>query len=173
MQTEEWRKVKGSNFYEVSSLSRVRSLDRILFRGPFKWRLKGRILKQTQNNSGYLTVSVRDANVTKLVHRLYAQAFLDLKLGYEVDHKNLTRADNDPTNLRVANRGLNTVNRKVRSDSKSGVKGVAWDNDCRKWRAVIYVKRKGIQLGLFTRIEDAGAAFQKASKERYGEFARQ
>lgn len=79
---EEWRPIRGwEGFYEVSSLGRVRSLDRVtpnpLTGGTS--RIKGRVLKPKANRGGYLVVGLaRSQKVqTKTIHRLVAIEFIE------------------------------------------------------------------------------------------------
>ena len=52
------------------------------------------------------------------------------------------------------------------SNNTSGVRGVHWDRNANKWRAIIYFKGKQIHLGLFTDIDDATQA-RKAAEDLY------
>ena len=85
----------------------------------------------------------------------------------EIDHINGIRYDNRLINLRLVTRLENTQNRKVRSDSKTGVPGVYWEKACNKWRAEIKANKKRISLGVFDILEDAIAA-RKDAERRYG-----
>lgn len=97
--SEEWRPVVGNvGRYEVSSLGRVRSLDRDVVRSGRIHRLSGRILSPRSNGKyGYLNVHLgRDHR--EYVHRLVAEAFIGAVRGFDVDHR-----DGDVTNNRVDN----------------------------------------------------------------------
>lgn len=72
---EVWRPVPGyDGAYEVSSIGRVRSLDRFNSAGRFT---RGRVLRAPINNEGYRQVSLCVANTQKgcRVHRLVCWAF--------------------------------------------------------------------------------------------------
>lgn len=56
--------------------------------------------------------------------------------------------------------------RPANKNSKSGVKGVYWNEREGKWIAKITIRRKNITLGRFTRIEDAIIA-RKEAEEKY------
>lgn len=100
MNSEEiWKPVVGyEGLYEVSSLGRVRSLDRYDRMNHF-W--KGRILKLCTDGAGYLMVGLCSNSKVKTykVHRLVAQAFIPNPDNLpEVNH-----IDEDKRNNRVDN----------------------------------------------------------------------
>ncbi|MFK5284031.1 HNH endonuclease, partial [Lacticaseibacillus paracasei] len=64
-----------------------------------------------------------------------------------IDHKNLNPKDNRFENLREADQSMNMANSGARRNNKSGFKGV--HKHQRGWRAMIYVQRKKIDLGVF------------------------
>ena len=85
----------------------------------------------------------------------------------EIDHINGDRSDNRLQNLRAVSRLQNTQNRKVRAESKSGVCGVEWHQQCRKWKAYINANKRRVYLGVYVNLEDAIAA-RKAAEVKYG-----
>lgn len=90
-----------------------------------------------------------------------------------VDHKNGDTLDNRKNNLRLATRQQQAINRGMRSDNKSGYKGVYWLNYANKWRAQIKHNGKRISLGVYENVEDAAEAYEKAAIEYHGEWRRQ
>jgi hypothetical protein len=63
-----------------------------------------------------------------------------------VDHINNDTLDNTEENLRIANRFENMQNRKgAQTDSKTGIRGVSWNNQRKKWVARVTVNRKVYQ----------------------------
>jgi hypothetical protein len=86
-----------------------------------------------------------------------------------VDHANMNRLDNRKENLRVTGSQGNTANANGRS--RSGFKGVT-AHPGGFWRARIMVNYEQVCLGLFRDPEDAHAAYVKAAKKYFGEFAR-
>jgi hypothetical protein len=75
--SETWKPVVGyEGSYEVSDQGRVRSLDRfVITRGGVRKRTKGKTLRTSVMNTGYLQVSLGRAK-TVTVHRLVLEAFV-------------------------------------------------------------------------------------------------
>jgi hypothetical protein len=88
----------------------------------------------------------------------------------EIDHESTDRSDNRWANLREATHGQNNMNRPVRRDSASQIKGV----DFRKgrWRAQIRAHSRQIGLGSFETAEEAAQAYRDAAARLHGDFAR-
>lgn len=102
---EQWVPVISFNrfyegFYEVSSLARVRSVDRVTSRGH---HLKGRILAQCLNDKGYYAVTLsRDARIKVVpVHVLVLESFKGVRVkGGETRHGDGNALNNLPENLK-------------------------------------------------------------------------
>ena len=79
-------------------------------------------------------------------------------MGIPQSGMSLDRIDNEkgyyPENCRWADRTTQGFNTKVRTGSRSGIKGVHKIKNG-KWVAVIFVRGKSYHLGCFVRIEDA------------------
>lgn len=121
---------------------------------------------------GYLTIRTSDRHyrASRIAWAYMTGAWPPDDL--DVDHENLCRADNRWSNLRLAPRGLNIANRRVRRDSVSGRKGVQWHVGTGKWAVKIGTKGRQIHIGLFADIEAAAAAYATAAAKYHGEFAR-
>jgi len=100
---EIWKDIEGwKNHYQISNLSRVRSLDFPMFH----WRggqsiEKGRIMKLKKDN-GYLRIVLRKNGEQKnlAIHRLVAQAFIQNPENKpEINHINGIKTDNRIENL--------------------------------------------------------------------------
>lgn len=90
---EEWKCIKESKDYQVSTLGNMRSLK----------KGKERILKQTINDGGYPIVNLSINGVSRIyrVHILVAETFIPNPENKPcVDHINTIRTDNKVTNLR-------------------------------------------------------------------------
>ncbi len=88
-----------------------------------------------------------------------------------IDHRNHDTLDCRRENLRKATTQQNISNRKgAARHSKSGVRGVVWNEDCKKWAAYIKVKGKSIYLGVHQTIAAASLAYWIANKKYFGNF---
>ena len=102
------------------------------------------------------------------------RVIMDAKPGSLVDHTNGDGLDNRRGNLRYATNGQNQCNKGVRSDSKSGYKGVSLHKQYgnKRWRARIKVNGKKQQLGYYATAEEAARAYDQAALLYHGEFAK-
>ena len=89
----------------------------------------------------------------------------------KVDHKNRNGLDCRRSNLRAATNSQNTSNTKLYSNSTSGLKGVAWNKQSKKWVAYIYADYKRIHLGYFTDKHEAAKIRDLAAKQYHKQFA--
>lgn len=105
---------------------------------------------------------------TIYLHRLIAERFLmDQKEG----KKNLVGAKNsNKLDCRLENivwRTRSVASRQRKTSSKVGYTGVYKENN--RYRAVISVERKSVHIGMFDTPEEAALAYNKKSRELYGE----
>lgn len=82
-----------------------------------------------------------------------------------IDHINGTRDDNRPGNLRAVDQLENMRNQKRRTDNTSGVTGVCWFEQTRKWQASIHVRGKSVHLGYFDTLDEAAFARSEANMQ--------
>lgn len=88
-----------------------------------------------------------------------------------VDHENTNGLDNRRSNLRDCTKSQNGMNTTAYCHNTSGVKGVSWNSQMKKWKANIKVKGKGIFLGYHSLLEDAAEARRTAEEKHFGNFA--
>lgn len=86
---------------------------------------------------------------------------------HHLDHINGDTLDNRLENLRDVPNIINHRNETMSKNNTSGFNGVYWDKQTGKWRAMIKVNFRTIQLGRFVNFDDAVAA-RKAANITYG-----
>lgn len=142
--------------------------------GVFTWKLPRRCIRAgsaagTINHYGYVVIKID--GLTYKAHRLAwmwaTGRFSDL----EIDHINRIRSDNRLSNLREATSSQNKHNASMRTDNTSGLKGVSYSADRRKFVAQISVNGKNQNLGRFSTDQEAAAAYRNAALRLHGEFA--
>lgn len=100
------------------------------------------------------------------------QVLLPPKVGFISDHEDGDGLNCQKYNLRYATKLQNGSNKKAPNRKKtSQFKGVCWAPDREKWRAMVRVNWKLIQLGGFACEEDAARAYDAAAKKFFGDFA--
>lgn len=134
-QLEIWKPVVGyEKLYEVSNRGRVKSLNRLkTVRVSLSNVSKitrvygGKILKLSNNKLGYkkVTLSKNNVVVTKLVHRLVAEAFLE----NPKNKKCVNHLDKNPQNNFVNNLEWCTYKENERHSWKNGKKRVRGDKN--------------------------------------------
>lgn len=120
------------------------------------------------NNQGYLHVKLggRKYKLHRLVF-LYMHGYLP-KI---VDHKDNDLQNNRIENLRAADHQKNNYNCRISSANTSGIKGVSWHKQHKKWYATIRVNGKAVFLGIFDKKSDAEERVKAAREELHGEFS--
>lgn len=90
----------------------------------------------------------------------------------EIDHRNLIRNDNRPSNLRDSSHAENQHNTPRRRDNASGHKGVHWHSASGKWVGQISKNRVVVVVGYFDDLKKAVDAVSAARFELHEAFAR-
>ena len=123
----------------------------------------------SKNCRGYLQVGFEGNRVP--AHRVV----FALHHGYlpqQVDHINGIKTDNRIENLRAATNSENSRNVGLRSSNKSGVKGVYWNKQLKKWVASCRHDGKQHLVGAFRNLIDAADAISAYRAKHHGQFAR-
>ncbi|MCT3335172.1 NUMOD4 domain-containing protein [Lacticaseibacillus paracasei] len=106
---EIWRDIKGfEGLYQISTIGRVRSLDRVDSRGNYR---KGKALADVVSGNGYHQVNLwRDGKVEiKLTHRLMAKTFIPNPDNLpQVNHRDEDKGNNRVENLEWCTASYNT-----------------------------------------------------------------
>jgi hypothetical protein len=147
--------------------------------GTLRWKRKpngkniGDIVGTTTKSSGhqnvYLTINkkLKGFVLARIVWFLRTGQYPNL----EVEHKDCNPANNSIENLRLSNRSENLCNTKLRSDNKTGYKGIYPIND--KWIVQVWKNAKCHNLGTYKSIETAITIRNLAIQRFHGEFARE
>ena len=86
-------------------------------------------------------------------------------------HEHRVRSDNRIDNLRLATRSQNEANKRIRSDNKSGFKGVCFHKGSKLW--VSRVNVDGVRrVKYFRSKESAVADYRTRAVDAFGEYAR-
>ncbi len=164
---EEWKDIVGyENFYQISTLGRVKSLERYrIHKKRGKELINNRILKQTKSNKTRLFVSLwkNRKNKVKSVSLIMGEIFFNHKycpIKKElIDHINNNSLDNRLENLQViTNRKNSTKDKKP----KSKFNGVYKSKN--KFRATITFNNKSYTLGYSYSAEKAHNWYLEAVK---------
>jgi hypothetical protein len=126
-------------------------------------KLKFFFIGSKKQTSRYYGITFKRKSL--LVHRL----FFYWHHGYLpklIDHKDTNKLNNNIKNLRELDSLGNGRNRnKSEKKSSSKYKGVCWDKEKRKWRAILGLNMKLLFLGYFDDEDDAGQAYNDKIRE--------
>lgn len=116
------------------------------------------------SKEGYVVIGL-DYKVCK-AHRLAWLYMHGREPSGQIDHINGIRSDNRIANLREATPQGNTQNLReaYANNLSSGVLGVYWHKQAKKWQAKITHEGKAKSLGLFDSIESASRAYIKEKR---------
>lgn len=116
----------------------------------------------TKTKTGYIQIYI-DGKLY-LAHRIIMLLInKSLSDDCQVDHIDHNRLNNKLNNLRVVSQSGNMRNSGRRSDSSTGVTGVVYHKQARKYMASIFIDGKRIYLGLFKTLREAATARREAN----------
>jgi hypothetical protein len=142
--------------------------------GEFRWlkcvspSIQPGDIAGTLDSQGYRRIIIEGR-----IYRAHHLAWLYMKgkwCSVVIDHRDLDPSNNRWSNLRRATRSQNSANRSVPRNNACGLKGVSPDR--RGWRATIRKNGRIHHLGVFETPQEAHAAYVKAARKLFGEFAR-
>jgi hypothetical protein len=126
----------------------------------------------TPHYNGQKYYPVRKVKIDGKSRELYLhREIMEAPKGMFVDHINGDSLDCRKENMRIVTRSQNAMNRRIRSDNKTGVVGVSQTRSG-KYMACYSIKGKLKRIGLFSTLEKAKAAREAAEAKYYGEYAR-
>ncbi|MGE5522369.1 MAG: HNH endonuclease [Rhodospirillaceae bacterium] len=138
--------------------------------GVFRWRItastkaKQGQIAGTRDEYGYTIL--RYAGKGYKAHRMAWLYVYGAWPGPLIDHINQDKSDNRITNLREADATDNLMNVSCPcSNTTSGVRGVSWFSQYRKWKASIMHRGRKYFLGHFDTIPEAQAAYLSAKQK--------
>lgn len=134
--------------------------------GDFTWKVsRGRMPAEakagTRHREGYLVIKIG-----KQRHYAHRIAWLLMTGSWpkeQIDHINRNSGDNRWDNLRLASPSENRRN--------NGNRGFSWNPSRGSWQVRITIERKDKWIGHFDCMLDARAAYLRARREHFGEFA--
>ncbi|WP_158592415.1 HNH endonuclease [Lactobacillus sp. ESL0225] len=141
MEVTQWRQITDptiADYYEISQDGQIREIEhdrRYTLNGNhYKRHVRGHIINQHINNSGYAIVAVNNnqgKQITKTVHSLVASTWLKkpkTTQKLEVDHINGNRLDNRADNLQWLTISQNRKKRQTPANKYQGKKVIAIKN---------------------------------------------
>lgn len=128
----------------------------------YKWHIQ----------AGYAKTEMGDRRLGTRRHLAMHRLITKAQKGQVVDHINMDKLDNRKSNLRFCDKSTNGMNRVAQSNSKTGVKGVCWSKQKRRWRVTVNCNRKQYHIGFFKELGDAKEASRFATNLIHKQFAR-
>lgn len=89
----------------------------------------------------------------------------------KVDHINRNPLDNRRKNLRIVTQSQNMMNSGLRTNNKSGYKGVCFVKREKKWLATTWKDGKQIYIGIFDNPREAAKSYNEKVVELHGLYA--
>jgi hypothetical protein len=142
--------------------------DMFDYLNQWKWRIHTGYAKRDEYIKGSYPSK---KHKTFYMHREVLDITGKLEKNMFVDHIDRGKLNNQKDNLRLATTSQNAINAFNIGRNKSGYKGVRFDKNSCKWRAVIKHQGKDYWLGQFEDIKDAVVAYNEGAKKYFGEFA--
>lgn len=158
-------------------LSRSDVLDRLSYNaeaGEFRWKKPG----SNRAKVGAVAGGAKSGTYRKIgidgveyyVHRLVWLVETGKWPENTIDHINRNPRDNRFSNLREATESQQKMNQRRRSDNKSGVRGVTYCKNTKKWSVEIKADKVKHRIGRFACLAHAAKARRKAELVHHGRF---
>ncbi len=117
------------------------------------------------NSSGKTYIQIVIKGHSYMVHRLSYMFFHGCLPDGIIDHFDGDGENNKPSNLRDVSYSKNSRNMRKSTRNTSGVVGVSWSKQRRKWHARVCCERVVRHLGFFNSVTDAEVAINEARKK--------
>ena len=140
--------------------------DLVEYLSGFRWYFIPRPRANGGESHGYAATTI--AGKTTYMHRLILAAIGK----FEIDHRDGNGLNNLASNLRRSTRRQNGMNQKKQAGKSSRLKGVTFDRFTGTWKAQIMQDARNYHLGRFNSEQEAGEAYDREAKRRFGEFAK-
>lgn len=125
------------------------------------------------NNASYKNYGGRGITMCSDWYNDYTEFYKwSVENGYS-DELTIDRIDNDgnyePNNCRWASKTEQAINRRVRSNSKTGITGVEYNERNGNYRALITVNKEKIDLGFYNTLKEASKVRRSAEKKYFND----
>ncbi|AIN18817.1 HNH endonuclease [Yersinia rochesterensis] len=165
---------------DISKIISISELKKLLSYNPedglFRWvghqfkTIKAGAIAGFNRPPGYVQININNKQI--LAHRLAWYYMTGENPCMAIDHINGDKKDNRISNLRLVNHSQNAINSNLKSDNKSGCKGVFWNKRKQRWYVTPRLNGKKIYLGSFINKTDAITAYCDFAREHHGEYQR-
>lgn len=161
MPGEIWKDIPGWNYYQVSNLGRIKSVEHINFLGK---KYKNRILRQTFYGKGYLSVALYNNGKSsrQCVARIVATTFHpNVENKPTVDHIDNNKTNNNESNLRWCTYHENAINPITRARRSASTKGRRFNKNPRRGiyvygaRSIVGINPNTKEVRNYTIIKDS------------------
>jgi hypothetical protein len=132
-----------------------------------QWKWCARLSKSTQSYYAMRTEGKGLNRKTVLMHRVVAKT-PDRMLCDHIHHKTL---DNREEELRNVDNSQNSMNSKVQTRNKIGVKGIYTQEDCNGYRVIFQINGKRLLNKVYPTLDEAKMVRKAYEKIYFGEFA--
>ena len=129
-----------------------------------RWAGKRAGTETTSNDGSYKRLRVRLQDHAYPVHSIAWLLVTGSPPEDELDHINGNGLDNRWCNLRDVNHSVNMQNKKKYKSNSSGVTGVQYYPQTKRWKAGFQVNNKVVRLGYFSSFDKAVEAIEAARK---------
>lgn len=139
--------------------------------GDIRWKIKAS--RNTAVNSIAGTIDANGFRVLTLNGKrfLASRAIWLMEYGFlpefDVVYKDKNRSNLRLSNLIIERHSHAVLRQDIPKHNISGFKGVHWDKQKKKYRAMICINQKDIHLGFFSKPVDASNAYKKAYKKYF------